>query len=69
MNKKLASLLLSSIMLPMPLSLQAQYHSQVWNPDNGNGLIPTLFSMPRMVMDVANPILPTICQSRHPIQR
>lgn len=37
MNKKLASLLLSSIMLPMPLSLQAQYHSQVWNPDNGNG--------------------------------
>ena len=37
MNKKLATLLLSSIMLPMPLSLQAQYHSQVWNPDNGNG--------------------------------
>lgn len=37
MDKKLISILFSGILLTAPLSAYAQYHSQVWNPDNDNG--------------------------------
>ena len=37
MDKKLISILFSGILLTAPLSAHAQYHSQVWNPDNDNG--------------------------------
>lgn len=47
MNKKLTSWLFSSFLLAAPLSLQAQYHSQVWNPDNGTKVI----GKPRIVFD------------------
>ena len=47
MNKKLTSWLFSSFLLAAPLSLQAQYHSQVWNPDNGTKEI----GKPRIVFD------------------
>ena len=36
MDKKLISILFSGILLTAPLSAYAQYHSQVWNPDNDN---------------------------------
>lgn len=51
MNKKLTSWLFSSFLLAAPLSLQAQYHSQVWNPDNGNGT----YTNPVIYADYSDP--------------
>ena len=51
MNKKLTSWLFSSFLLAVPLSLQAQYHSQVWNPDNGNGT----YTNPVIYADYSDP--------------
>ena len=51
MNKRITSLLFSSILLAMPMSLQAQYHSQVWNPDNGNGT----YTNPVIYADYSDP--------------
>ena len=51
MNKRITSLLFSSILLTMPMSLQAQYHSQVWNPDNGNGA----YTNPVIYADYSDP--------------
>ena len=51
MNNKLTSLLFSSLILTMPLSLHAQYHSQVWNPDNGNGT----YTNPVLYADYSDP--------------
>lgn len=51
MNIKIANLLISSILLTTPLSLHAQYHSQVWNPDNGNGT----YTNPVLYADYSDP--------------
>ena len=51
MNKRITSLLFSSILLTTPMSLQAQYHSQVWNPDNGNGT----YTNPVIYADYSDP--------------
>ena len=51
MNKKLTSWLFTSILLTTPISLQAQYHSQVWNPDNGNGT----YTNPVIYADYSDP--------------
>lgn len=51
MNKTLSSLLFSSILLAAPSPLHAQYHSQVWNPDNGNGT----YTNPVIYADYSDP--------------
>lgn len=51
MNKKLTSLLFASILWSMPLALHAQYHSKVWNPDNGNGT----YTNPVIYADYSDP--------------
>ena len=51
MNKTLSSLLFSSILLAAPSSLHAQYLSQVWNPDNGNGT----YTNPMIYADYSDP--------------
>lgn len=51
MNKRITSLLFSSILLATPMSLQAQYHSQVWNPDNGN----STYTNPVIYADYSDP--------------
>ena len=51
MNNKLTSLLFASILWSMPLALHAQYHSQVWNPDNGNGT----YTNPVIYADYSDP--------------
>lgn len=51
MDKKLLPLLFSSILFVNPLPLQAQYHSQVWNPDNGNGT----YTNPVLYADYSDP--------------
>lgn len=51
MNRKLTSWLISSILLTMPISLQAQYQSKVWNPDNGNGT----YTNPVIYADYSDP--------------
>ena len=51
MNKRITSLLFSSILLATPMSIQAQYHSQVWNPDNGNGT----YTNPVIYADYSDP--------------
>ena len=51
MNIKIANLLISSILLITPLSLHAQYNSQVWNPDNGNGT----YTNPVLYADYSDP--------------
>lgn len=51
MDKKLISMLFSGILLTAPLSAHAQYHSQVWNPDNGNGT----YTNPVLYADYSDP--------------
>ena len=51
MNKTLSSLPFSSILLAAPSSLHAQYLSQVWNPDNGNGT----YTNPVIYADYSDP--------------
>lgn len=51
MDKKLISMLFSGILLTAPLSAYAQYHSQVWNPDNGNGT----YTNPVLYADYSDP--------------
>lgn len=51
MNIKIANLLISSILLTTPLSLHTQYHSQVWNPDYGNGT----YTNPVLYADYSDP--------------
>lgn len=51
MNKRITSLLFSSILLATPMSIHAQYHSQVWNPDNGNGT----YTNPVIYADYSDP--------------
>lgn len=51
MDNKLISMLFSGILLTAPLSAYAQYHSQVWNPDNGNGT----YTNPVLYADYSDP--------------
>ena len=51
MDKKLISMLFSGVLLAAPLSMRAQYHSQVWNPDNGNGT----YTNPVLYADYSDP--------------
>ncbi len=51
MDQKLISMLFSGILLTAPLSAYAQYHSQVWNPDNGNGT----YTNPVLYADYSDP--------------
>ena len=44
-------MLFSGILLTAPLSAYAQYHSQVWNPDNGNGT----YTNPVLYADYSDP--------------
>ncbi len=51
MDNKLIYMLFSGMLLTAPLSLHAQYHSQVWNPDNGNGT----YTNPVLYADYSDP--------------
>ncbi len=42
---------LACLLIGMPLSANAQYHSQVWNPDNGNGT----YTNPVIYADYSDP--------------
>ena len=52
MRKNISTILISSLLVAMPLTLHAQqYHSQVWNPDNGNGT----YTNPVIYADYSDP--------------
>lgn len=51
MNKKIVVFLMSSLLLTIPSPSHAQYHSQVWNPDNGNGT----YTNPVLYADYSDP--------------
>ena len=48
---KLSTWLLASTLFAAPMAIHAQYHSEVWNPDNGNGT----YTNPVIYADYSDP--------------
>lgn len=51
MDNKLISMLFAGMLLAPPQTLHAQYRSEVWHPDNGNGT----YTNPVLYADYSDP--------------